>query len=56
MIVTFGPAIFPFLMMTKHMNDLKEMKGKSFEKASPQVMLIYQVQVINMTITIKSHI
>ena len=34
-------------MMTKHMGYLKEMKEKGFEKASPQVMLVYQVQDIS---------
>jgi len=38
-IVTFGPTISPFLMMTKHMSYLKENLGKSFVKALPQVML-----------------
>ena len=46
-IVTFGPTISSFLMMTKYISYLKEMKGKSFEKTAPQVMLNYQVQDIN---------
>ena len=46
-IVAFGPTISPFLMMIKYISYLKEMKGKSFEKTPPQVMLNYQVQDIN---------
>jgi len=39
-IVTFGPTISPFLIMTKHMSYFKKMKGKSFEKTPPQVILL----------------
>jgi len=44
-IVTFGPTISPFLMMTKHMSYLKENLGKSFVKAPPQVMLAIKYKI-----------
>jgi len=40
---TLGPTISHFLMMTKYISYLKQMKWIAW-KAPPEIMLIYQVQ------------